>query len=208
MPPLHRSAPLILLLGLVACDNAETRRLGGRSLTPSGCFHQNGEVALHWAPGDRCLPVTYDPALEGYTEVLDAALEAWTAQPCSGLCFEAPQPRRLERGEHPDGQLHLAPSTTRERPQFVQAVLRSKTDTLQLISAVGYVDAEALDPLRPELRLGALTGLIGHMLGLPHTTSGAPSVLTRDLMNLSARPSTEDIELFCKVYGEDGVCAL
>lgn len=208
MGPLARTGSLACLLGLVACGQAETSRLGGQGLTPNGCYFENGEVALHWAPGDRCLGVSYDPALEAYAETIDVALAAWADLECSGLCFEAPRPMRLAPDEHPEGRLHLAPSTAAEGEQIVQSVLRSRTDSLELVSAIGYLDAEVLDGFDAERRAGAITGAIGHLLGLPHAPSGASSVLTRNLADLAPAPTEADAATFCKVYGEGGVCAL
>ncbi len=105
---------VLVLLGCCAC---------GRTVTytrPAGCTQQPRTEAwlkLNQLDGlprlwntDVCIPVTYQPSLEALRPTLDAALDAWTSQSCSGLCFLPPMQRADTPVDQFDYRLHAADS--------------------------------------------------------------------------------------------------
>lgn len=191
---------------MAGCGTEPTTPLDGHGLLAGTCDTENGVKALHWAPGDACIPVTYEPELEPYRGEIERGLEAWSKLDCSRLCFKEPVQERRDPSQLVLGAIHLTSKTGEGIPIVTE--LTFEQDSLEILGAVLDLDVEALTDLSPDQRSGAWAGAVGRAVGLDHAEEGVRSVLARLDRDLTPEPSPADEAAFCGVYGPGGVCAL
>jgi len=196
-----------VILLAAGCGETETDLLGGQGLAQGGCHATNDLPLLHWAPGSRCLRVTYDPALAEHAEALAKALETWSALECSGLCFQAPVEADLDLDVDHPGYMHFAAQPS-DLGQAISSQLVFELDTREIFYAVTFVDEELLSAIHPELLQAAWTGAVGDALALITPPRGERSVLASWEDDLAPEPTDLDVQRFCNLYGEGGVCEI
>lgn len=198
---------ILLSLGILGCGIEDSAGLGGAILGQvKTCDTTNGDITPHWEPGERCIAVSYEPALSPYLGELQAGLLPWSSLACSRLCFSAPE--AIERGNEvvPTGWMHFR-AISAQGGQFTLAVLHFRQDRGKVLNGVVSVAIDALSDLPLESRAGVWTSAVAQGLGLP-TSEGGPSARARTTQDLVAEPTAEDTEVFCGFYGAGGICAL
>ena len=204
-----RIVPLLAggLLLMAGCGTEPTTPLNGYGLLAGTCDTENGGKALHWAPGDACIPVTYEPELEPERANLERALEAWSKLDCSRLCFEAPAALARDPEQEVVGAIHFVEGVPDPRIP-IYATITYHQDSFMILGSVIRLDPELLAAIPADQVPGAWAGAVGHALGLDAIEDDVRSVRAHVGRHLAPEPTERDQADFCAIYGAGGVCAL
>lgn len=194
-----RAVPLLALVAFAAAA-AGCGRSQSYTTKPPCVRNPEGtpELSLQLANGmprvwnkEKCIAVTYAPTLVKLKPTLQAALDAWDAVGCTGLCFEEPAEAKDPPTTDFDTRLHLADAMTGAGTAW--ELLNDGRNGRTLHATLFVTDANTV---------GDLMRSVGFVLGFEASPKGGRDTVLEEpaVPSLRTELGSIDRQSVCAVY--------